>query len=931
MKTRNLLLSAGLTIVMALLAQLYLNGQIYFEGFDANHEGGAAWDADGSGPEPAATGHQHPFGWGTSRYYGASRDYDGIDPDPEAAMAHLLEGMNGFPLFEQVLPNLGFSAEDVKIKVSLFTAENDLEGEDWFTFNSRHYFNKYDGQYTLVLDGEPMISGHFNYAFFSYDSAVYNLWLMETNFDHPWDASSFSSPPVQAAASVFLQDLSGEQLRMVFTNMSSPGSFFFGNGRVGGVFFDVQGYLEKGHAELPFVGAFYQHQGLAAWDADGTGPEPAATGHSFSFNGNGFWMPYYTASLDYGGIDPDPYAAMCHFLEGGKGFPNLETQLAYRGYTLDQLRAKAGLSILGNDEEGVDWGLCGPTHWWRSYGTSVSIEIDGEPILQCMIDTNYNTWYLDDPNLAWSSSSSLSPARDISGNTSPDAQYVALSILKDIGGQFPATYMEGHGVAPLTGNGRQGAIHQIDNGYLTLGSRSYGTTVWPGEVSGTWNAAGSPYMIEGEVIVPDGETLAVQPGTMLEFRGPFGIDVNGRFLAQGTDADVVFTHSNPAVWWDGIDFPETPATSDSSLFDHCLFEYGYAQGEEPYNSGGAIVVKDFDKLKFTNCIFQYNKADQQGANYNPCGGAIALWNSDPIFQNCIFRSNHSDTAAGALFAYEYSDPVISGCMFYENSSDFWAGAVGFYQNSGGILLNSTIADNTADYGGGIGFYDNSSPEVINSILWDNRALVEGAQVYINTITCTPGFYYCDIEGGRTEFGGVPFTGNYEFNIEEDPVFADSAGYAFYALGEGSPCIDAGTLELPAGVELPEFDLAGYPRVWDFIVDMGAYEFGPWVGVPPVGSRQSAVGSQMSVSPNPFSEGTSVSCELSGKKMVNISVYSIAGMKVRTLANTLGVPSDSQTIYWDGCDQDGNVLPAGLYIIRLTVDDKPEATVKVVKQ
>ena len=156
MKTKKVLQSTALTVFILLLTGFFTQSQIPFQGLVANHEGGAAWDADGTGPEPAGYGHTHPFGWGSSRYYAASLDYDDIDPDPNAAFAHFLDGINGFPLFEQALANHGFSPGQVKIKFGLTSEKNDIEGEDWFTIGNMHYFNKYDGYFYLELDGEPM-------------------------------------------------------------------------------------------------------------------------------------------------------------------------------------------------------------------------------------------------------------------------------------------------------------------------------------------------------------------------------------------------------------------------------------------------------------------------------------------------------------------------------------------------------------------------------------------------------------------------------------------------------------------------------------------------------------------------------------------------------------------------------------------------------
>ena len=45
------------------------------------------------------------------------------------------------------------------------------------------------------------------------------------------------------------------------------------------------------------------------------------------------------------------------------------------------------------------------------------------------------------------------------------------------------------------------------------------TTISDGEeVSGTWNMSGSPYVVEGEAIVPIGATLTIKPGVVVKFK-----------------------------------------------------------------------------------------------------------------------------------------------------------------------------------------------------------------------------------------------------------------------------------------------------------------------------------------------------------------------------------------------------------------------------
>jgi predicted outer membrane repeat protein len=891
----------------------FCKAQIPFEGLAADHEGAAAWNADGTGPDPAGYGHPHPFGWGSSLYYGASRDYDGIDPDPDAALGHFLDDINGFPLFVQALADYGFSPGQVKIKIGRINAKNDVEGEDWFTFNNKHYFNKYDGYYLLELTGEQMISGYISYMFFTYDSSIYNNWLFQCNFTSPLYASDSGSSQVQAVAAAFLQDMDGEELRMT-GNMTSTGTFFSGNGRVGGVFFDiVSGHLEKGQPELPFTGPAYAHEGIAGWNADGSGPEPVAEGHTFSYGGTDWWMAYYIASRDYDGIDPDPGAALSHVTGGGTGFPNLEIQMAYRGYSMDQLKVKSGIATLGNDIEGVDWWLDGNMHYYHTYGNMVTVEIAGEPILAYAIDTNFTSSDLDMDG-HWMSYSTLSPVEDISTNASPNAQFVALSLLKDIGGRFVKAEMEGGGVNSFgPENGRVGAFHKVDSGYMTLGN-GQGTFIDAGEVSGTWTAENSPYMINGNIVVPDGQTLAIEPGVIVAIRGPYYIRVDGCVLAEGTaEENILFTHSNPTVWWNGIDFEDTPATNDTSRFSYCTFQYGYAQSAEPFNSGGAMAVKDFGKLKITNCTFQHNKADQMGATYYPTSGAIALWNSSPLIQNCIFRYNYAGTFGGAIFAYENSKPVISGCLFYENSTEYYAGAIGFDEDSKGLLINCTMAGNTAGYGGALAFYTNSSPELVNNIIWGNTATMSGNQVYIEYPSSMPGFYYCDIEDGIGGFGGVPFNGDYLFNLEEDPMFSSNPDEPVYYLTVESPCINEGTPDTSAWFYpqyLPEECLCGNPRIYYGRIDMGAYEI--FYGA--IEEDHTSM-ENLAVKPNPFRNSTQLTFELTNPEHLVLEVYNAVGARVAVLEKGF-FASGPHTLPWDA-----RGLIDGIYFCRLQAGEK----------
>lgn len=81
------------------------------------------------------------------------------------------------------------------------------------------------------------------------------------------------------------------------------------------------------------------------------------------------------------------------------------------------------------------------------------------------------------------------------------------------------------------------------------------TYITGGDVSGTWSSAGSPYYIQGEITIPNSETLTLEPGVGVVFLGHYKFNVQGRLLAVGTQIDSIkFTAANTDTGWHGIRF-----------------------------------------------------------------------------------------------------------------------------------------------------------------------------------------------------------------------------------------------------------------------------------------------------------------------------------------------------------------------------------------
>ncbi len=73
---------------------------------------------------------------------------------------------------------------------------------------------------------------------------------------------------------------------------------------------------------------------------------------------------------------------------------------------------------------------------------------------------------------------------------------------------------------------------------------------------------------------------------------------------------------------------------------------------------------------------------------------------------------------------------------------------------------------------------------------------------------------------------------------------------------------------------------------------------------------------MQNSPNPFAAGTVISFQLPRAGQADVSIFDATGRLVRTLFH--GEASSGLTrLTWDGCDERGRPVPAGVYYYRLT--------------
>jgi hypothetical protein len=297
-------------------------------------------------------------------------------------------------------------------------------------------------------------------------------------------------------------------------------------------------------------------------------------------------------------------------------------------------------------------------------------------------------------------------------------------------------------------------------------------------------------------------------------------------------------------------------------------------------------------------------------------------------ENCSFRNCDTD---GLCFGFGFYQEELSPIILINveitnnfNTDTEWPhafSALVIDHKRKVDMINCTIGNNTSLMtGGAIGCIGKGSElNIYNSILYSN----DPANIWIgNDYEDDP--FIVNIQNSLLEFGELSITNAFNWNIvnwlggnlEEDPLW-DVTGDNPYALMADSPCIDAGTLELPPGIELPEFDLAGNPRIYGDFIDMGAYE---WQGVGVEDNELEISNFTLSNYPNPFNPETKIVFNLPEEGNVKIEIYNIKGQKVKTLLDCYMSPGRSELI-WNGKDDNGKRVSSGVYFYQLVTEKK----------
>ena len=368
-----------------------------------------------------------------------------------------------------------------------------------------------------------------------------------------------------------------------------------------------------------------------------------------------------------------------------------------------------------------------------------------------------------------------------------------------------------------------------------------------GTVSGLWDSYYDYYVV-GDINVPDGQVLTIQPGVRVFFMGNFQLAIYGKLNAQGVEGDSIYFTSgqvpNLKGAWKNICF--IGQDCDGSLMEYCVIEYGgtanngelYASNTQyvniqilnsciRYSSRAGIALSNKNSLLINECSVYENNwigALLDGPDSSSISKCLIYGNTDngirinsqsssQIIQNVIFNNQNGiectrsnaiimeniiyNNYDGIIAQYDGYSPVISFNQIYSNINS------GVYLNevSAKVLNNTILYNNIAvEIQSGC-----SQSHINNNILYSNSNGIYAAEsepeiisynnIFDNTSANLTGSYLPDNIGTiiTTNANGDPSDTYY--NIFLDPQMTDPDNDDF-SLQATSPCIDAGDPALP---------------------------------------------------------------------------------------------------------------------------------------
>lgn len=356
-----------------------------------------------------------------------------------------------------------------------------------------------------------------------------------------------------------------------------------------------------------------------------------------------------------------------------------------------------------------------------------------------------------------------------------------------------------------------------------------------------------------------------------------GAGAGGLYSVDADQALIIRCHfeDNWAVYGAGVYLEQSYAT-----LQECTFRANSAV------MGGAMDIGRYSDAEIIDCDF----IDNESIPWE--GGAIACWRSTVLIRGCLFQGNMGAYHGGALALGE-SYPTVEECVFIANETPGRGGAISCLANVDLVVNSCTMVGNSAAAGSGLSVDELTTVTVQQTIIAFAPLGESVVETDENSLTLTCSNIYGNTGGDWV--GSISDQLGVAGNIAVDPMFCD-LGNNNLALYADSPCLPGNHPDgtgcgligaLPAGCAITGL----------------AERVGGVLGLEPN-------------QPNPFNPRTVICYSLAEPTCVSLQVFDLAGRLVRRLVAEANQASGRYEVTWEGRDDAGRLVSAGVYFYQL---------------
>jgi hypothetical protein len=267
----------------------------------------------------------------------------------------------------------------------------------------------------------------------------------------------------------------------------------------------------------------------------------------------------------------------------------------------------------------------------------------------------------------------------------------------------------------------------------------------------TWSLSGSPYIVNGSVVVFPGVTLNIEPGVEIQINNLTNnniyIETRGTINCVGTDALPIkifpmYDTTNNVAWQGFVCTSSQGGVLNADRFQisNAYFPFSY---ETPLSN-----------YQYTNCIF------------NRCFQAVTVGNSVNL-TNCQFIDNE-------VGVYGWSYFTIENCLFKDNTTSIYAYATAltmtnssFIDNQIGLTFNSNVFESI--YIADCQFSNNGL-----ALNYPNKGIVQNCQFTDNT-TAIQSAYQCEIVNNLFSYNELAIEASVKADIHNNQINENFGG------------------------------------------------------------------------------------------------------------------------------------------------------------